>query len=162
MGLAPVTALVAETTPAPRLRCSRLADAAMFREALSRRPVRKTEHFGLHVLPKAQAFESTRWLIGAVVPKRAARRAVTRNAVRRRIYVAADHCLQTWIANTPSDGVASEARPVVEPRGLHLVVRLIRGWSADELRSASHAHWREQVSTELARLFDSANWAARA
>lgn len=71
----------------------RLRTRAQFQALLGQRPVARTAHFALHRLswpapePVAPLFgpPDTRWL-GAMVPKRWARRAVTRNAIRRQVY----------------------------------------------------------------------------
>ena len=71
-----------------------LRTRAQFQALLAHRPVARTAHFALHRLPVPAAGtpEATlfgapaqAWL-GAMVPKRWARRAVTRNAIRRQIY----------------------------------------------------------------------------
>ncbi len=71
-----------------------LRTRAQFQALLAHRPVARTAHFALHRLPAAAApgpeaalfgAPGQAWL-GAMVPKRWARRAVTRNAIRRQIY----------------------------------------------------------------------------
>ncbi len=71
-----------------------LRTRAQFQALLAHRPVARTAHFALHRLPvpaagtpEAALFgaPAQAWL-GAMVPKRWARRAVTRNAIRRQIY----------------------------------------------------------------------------
>ncbi|HOV21040.1 ribonuclease P protein component [Ottowia sp.] len=71
-----------------------LRTRAQFQALLAHRPVARTAHFALHRLPvpapgtpEATLFgaPAQAWL-GAMVPKRWARRAVTRNAIRRQIY----------------------------------------------------------------------------
>lgn len=74
----------------------RLRTRAQFQALLRQRPVARTAHFALHRLPvQALVLDPTTaalfappgasWL-GAMAPKRWARRAVTRNAIRRQIY----------------------------------------------------------------------------
>lgn len=72
----------------------RLRTRAQFQALLAHRPVARTAHFALHRLPapasgtpEAALFGAPgqAWL-GAMAPKRWARRAVTRNAIRRQIY----------------------------------------------------------------------------
>ncbi|MBS0406075.1 MAG: ribonuclease P protein component [Proteobacteria bacterium] len=72
----------------------RLRTRAQFQALLAHRPVARTAHFALHRLPvpatdgaEAALFGAPgqAWL-GAMVPKRWARRAVTRNTIRRQIY----------------------------------------------------------------------------
>ncbi len=70
----------------------RLKSRAQFQAVMADRPVAKTAHFALH---RGSLDEPTNgrplfpvhaaW-IGVVLPKRWARRAVTRNAIRRQIY----------------------------------------------------------------------------
>lgn len=94
----------------------RLKTRAQFQAALAGGTVARTPHFALHrlVLPvdvgfvapsansgtvtDAQALFPVAGLwLGAMVPKRWARRAVTRNAIKRQIYTVA----QTWEAHLP-------------------------------------------------------------
>ena len=94
----------------------RLKTRAQFQAALAGGTVARTPHFALHrlVLPvdtgvaapsanlgpvgNAQAlFPVAELLLGAMVPKRWARRAVTRHALTRQIYTVA----QTWQADLP-------------------------------------------------------------
>ena len=94
----------------------RLKTRAQFQAALAGGTVARTPHFALHrlVLPvdtgvaapsanlgpvgNAQALFPVAGLwLGAMVPKRWARRAVTRNAIKRQIYTVA----QTWQADLP-------------------------------------------------------------
>ena len=94
----------------------RLKTRAQFQAALAGGTVARTPHFALHrlVLPvdtgvaapsanlgpvgNAQAlFPVAELWLGAMVPKRWARRAVTRNAIKRQIYTVA----QTWQADLP-------------------------------------------------------------
>lgn len=75
----------------------RLRSRQQFQAAMAGAPVAKTPHFALHraaldahvegklLFPVADA-----WL-GVLLPKRWARRAVTRNAIRRQIYEVARH-----------------------------------------------------------------------
>ena len=70
----------------------RIRSRAQFQAAMVDRPVAKTPHFALHraALEVPQAARplfpvADAWL-GVVLPKRWARRAVTRNAIRRQIY----------------------------------------------------------------------------
>ena len=78
-----------------------LRTRAQFQALLAHRPVARTAHFALHRLPvpapgtpEATLFgaPAQAWL-GAMVPKRWARRAVTRNAIRRQIYAVGADCL---------------------------------------------------------------------
>jgi ribonuclease P protein component len=125
-----------------------MVDAAVFREALSRRPVAKTAHFSLHALAiqvpttgvgQTRASRPTPSSLGVVLPKRLARRAVTRNALRRRIYAVAARASQAVSAEKP--------QPATQ-----WVVRLARGWGEDELRSARNPAWCAHVCQELAQL----------
>lgn len=70
----------------------RLRSRAQFQAVMSGAPVAKTAHFALHRGALDAPIEgrplfplSAAWL-GVVLPKRWARRAVTRNAIRRQIY----------------------------------------------------------------------------
>lgn len=120
------------------------------------RTVARTEHFALHRAPFGPAPEpgaaapgptgpepagspalfavrQEPWL-GAIVPKRWARRAVTRNAIRRQIYTVSQH----FEADLPA--------------AAH-VVRLRAGFDRAQFRSASSPALKAAVRTELHRLF---------
>jgi ribonuclease P protein component len=120
--------------------------------------VAKTAHFALHRAPlagPADAFPSGRapaaavrplfpvaapWL-GVVLPKRWAKRAVTRNAIRRQIY--------------------ETARPLTGqlPAAVH-VVRLRAGFSREQFVSASSDALKRAVRAELLQLWSRAGLTA--
>ena len=114
--------------------------------------VARTEHFALHragFQPTGQesssagpgsersqalfAVQGEPW-IGAIVPKRWARRAVTRNAIKRQIYTVS----QDFEARLPA--------------AAH-VVRLRAGFDKARFRSATSPELKEAVRAELQRLF---------
>lgn len=114
--------------------------------------VSRTEHFALHRAgfppPVEQgsstgpgsersaalfAVQAEPWL-GAIVPKRWARRAVTRNAIKRQIYTVS---------------LDFEARL---PAAVH-VVRLRAGFDRARFRSATSPELKQAVRAELQRLF---------
>lgn len=122
----------------------RLRTRAQFQAALSAVTVARTAHFALHrcalAAPAAGAavaqpplFQPADdvWL-GAMVPKRWARRAVTRNAIRRQIYALAE-------------GAAL-------PQAAH-VVRLRAGFDRSRFVSASSDALKRAVRAELEQLF---------
>jgi len=121
----------------------RLRTRAQFQAALSAVTVARTAHFALHrcalAAPAAGAaaqpplFQPADdvWL-GAMVPKRWARRAVTRNAIRRQIYALA------------------EGAPL--PQAAH-VVRLRAGFDRSRFVSASSDALKRAVRAELEQLF---------
>ena len=115
--------------------------------------VARTEHFALHRAgfqptgqesssaagpgssgsPALFAVQGEPW-IGAIVPKRWARRAVTRNAIKRQIYTVS----QDFEARLPA--------------AVH-VVRLRAGFDKARFRSATSPELKEAVRAELQRLF---------
>ena len=114
--------------------------------------VARTEHFALHragFQPAGQesssagpgsdrfqalfAVQGEPWM-GAIVPKRWARRAVTRNAIKRQIYTVS----QDFEARLPA--------------AAH-VVRLRAGFDKARFRSATSPELKEAVRAELQRLF---------
>lgn len=134
----------------------RLKTRAQFQAVLAGRPVSRTPHFALHQLslPAAggavvsatgpvpplfaqpAALPLQPWL-GAMVPKRWARRAVTRNAIKRQIHaVSADF----------------QARL---PLAAH-VVRLRAGFERSQFVSASSVLLKRAVRQELQQLFERA------
>ncbi|MFT4193032.1 ribonuclease P protein component [Ottowia sp.] len=117
-----------------------LRTRAQFQALLGTPAVARTAHFALHRLrPHADgdaalfAPADAAWL-GAMAPKRWARRAVTRNAIRRQIYAVGD-------ALTPPLGA-----------GAHLV-RLRSAFAPAQFPSARSDALRRAVRAELQQLF---------
>ena len=130
----------------------RLKSRAQFQAVLAGSTVSRTPHFALHRTefdvpsPPAgpesdgrQALFAVRdeaWL-GAMVPKRWAKRAVTRNAIKRQIYA-----------------VSSTAEPSLRVAA-HLV-RLRAGFDRKQFPSATSDALKRAVRTELQELFGKA------
>ena len=121
-------------------RVQRLRTRAQFQALLAYRPVARTAHFALHrlALPAERAPEAglfgpapASWL-GAMVPKRWARRAVTRNAIRRQVYALGG--AQPW------------------PRPAARLVRLHTAFSPAQFPSAGSLALRRAVRAELREL----------
>ena len=124
----------------------RLRTRAQFQALLRTPPVARTTHFALHSLhasPSAMAAEShasvflpdgSVWL-GAMTPKRCARRAVTRNAIRRQVYA-----------------LGAQLDP--PPGGQAYLVRLRAAYSPALFPSAVSDALRLAVRTELIQLFE--------
>lgn len=116
----------------------RLRSRQQFQAVLAQAPVAKTPHFALHRLAPGATAEGSSplfpepgpWL-GALVPKRWARRAVTRNAIRRQIYATA---------------------PAGLPVAAH-VLRLRSGFNRAHFVSASSAALKRAVREELLQLW---------
>lgn len=125
-----------------------MTERAQFQAVLAGQTVARTTHFVLHrkpLLPDAANAlfppcplntEPLAW-IGAMVPKRWARRAVTRNAIRRQVY-------------TLVDGVSDQFT------GAAHLVRLRSGFAKAEFPSASSTALKIAVRTELQQLFSKA------
>jgi ribonuclease P protein component len=115
---------------------ARLQHKAQFQQGLDQAVVARSPHFVLHA-PSAKdlAPDTTpsHW-IGAVIPKRWAKRAVTRNAIRRQIYQAWAECFTRM------------------PRGTH-VVRLRQPFAATPFKSATSCALKTAVRQELQQLF---------
>lgn len=117
----------------------RLKTKAQFQAVMAGPPVAKTPHFALHMaaltamhgevllFPVADA-----WL-GALVPKRWARRAVTRNTIRRQIYETS----RSWTGPLPQAA---------------MVVRLRAEFSRKQFISATSDALKLAVRTELQAL----------
>lgn len=132
----------------------RLKTRAQFQAVLAGATVARTTHFALHRCPLdapagqvASLFASTQaqphvWL-GAMVPKRWARRAVTRNAIKRQIYT------------------VSAATEASLPAAAH-VVRLRAAFDRKEFVSASSDKLKAAVRAELQQLLSRAAAGARA
>ena len=103
-------------------------------------PVAKTAHFALHMAKSHEPggvpdlFPGGGAWLGVLVPKRWARRAVTRNALRRQIYA-----------------VAREMSAGLPP--LPMVVRLRSGFSRPDFPSASSDALKSVARAELLSLF---------
>ena len=129
----------------------RLKTRGQFQAVLAGERVASTTHFVLHrnviadmrrpvagnrqdtPIAHAVAASDTVWL-GAMVPKRWAKRAVTRNAIKRQIY-----------------SVSSQI--VFDLPGAAHVVRLRAGFDRKQFVSASSDQLKDQVRQELIRLF---------
>lgn len=120
----------------------RLQLRAQFQAALAGATVARTPHFALHRCALAAPDATTKplfvidgvpWL-GAMVPKRWARRAVTRNTIKRQIY-----------------SVCREA-DLVWPCAAH-VVRLRASFDRKDFPSATSDHLKAAVRDELRQLF---------
>lgn len=106
-------------------------------------------HFALHALshqaPVLHKKASAGGLrLGALLPKRFAKRAVTRNLMRRQIYAAGFACL-------PQLQVA--AQQAQEPQCLDLVLRLRKTFAVAEFSSASSQQLKNTARGELDALF---------
>ena len=115
----------------------RLKTRAQFQAALAGTTVARTTHFALHrcALDAASAlFAMPDVWLGAMVPKRWARRAVTRNAIKRQIYQ------------------VSTAPDISLPPAAH-VVRLRAGFDRARFPSASSEQLKAAVRGELQQLF---------
>lgn len=138
-----------------RSKVQRLKTRPQFQAALAGGTVSRTSHFALHrlaLMPKVVAFPGNEhpvgsdlsedqalfgvldvWL-GAMVPKRWARRAVTRNAIKRQIYNVSAHFAETL------------------PCAAH-VVRLRSEFDRKRFISASSDALKAAVRAELEQLF---------
>ncbi|GAA6142289.1 hypothetical protein NBRC116584_21070 [Hydrogenophaga sp. 5NK40-0174] len=123
----------------------RLRNRSQFQAVMASAPVAKTEHFALHRAPLSRANARSQdgralfpvvdqaW-VGVVQPKRCAKRAVTRNTLRRQIYaVAAD-----LGENLPADA---------------WVVRLKAPFSRQQFISSTSVALKQAAREELGQLF---------
>lgn len=122
----------------------RLKTRAQFQAVLAGATVARTAHFALHRCPLdapsggASLFAGQDVWVGAMVPKRWARRAVTRNAIKRQIY-----------------NVTAAAPEASLPQAAH-VVRLRAGFDRKQFVSASSDKLKAAVRTELQQLLERA------
>lgn len=118
----------------------RIRTRPQFQAAMAGAIVAKTPHFALHrlSLPGPEhgrlLFPVSDTWIGVVLPKRWAKRAVTRNAIRRQVYELARLIGSRWPA-------------------VALVVRLRSGFSRERFVSAASEALRRVVRAELEQLF---------
>jgi ribonuclease P protein component len=131
-----------------RLRLQHIEHRAQFQWVMAGPPVVKTAHFALHLAtPQAPAggiapagvlsrppFIGAGPWVGVVIPKRWAKRAVTRNMVKRQIYA-----------------LAQERLPVLPCAAL--VVRLRSGFDRKHFISATSDALKLAVRTELQQLY---------
>ena len=123
-----------------------------FQAALAGGLIAKSPHFALHRLVfDPQASKDERLLfsvkdiwIGAMVPKRWARRAVTRNAIKRQIYTVSSSLQHALIPALP----------------VAFLVRLRREFSRQLFASASSCALKEAVRAELLVLMQAVTSAA--
>jgi ribonuclease P protein component len=117
----------------------RIRTRPQFQAAMAGAIVAKTPHFALHrlALPGPEhgrlLFPVSDTWIGVVLPKRWAKRAVTRNSIRRQVYEASRLCA----AQMPQAA---------------LVVRLRSGFSREQFVSASSDALKRAVRAELQQL----------
>lgn len=117
----------------------RLRSKAQFQAAMAGPPVAKTPHFALHRTPldvrsgDVCLFPVQDTWLGVLIPKRWARRAVTRNTIRRQIYEVA----RLHASGLPQAG---------------LVVRLRSEFSRKQFVSATSTVLKQAVRQELVSL----------
>ena len=120
-------------------RLGRIRHRAQFDVVLAQRPFAKTMHFALHLAPtdahegKDGLFPGGGAWLGALLPKRWARRAVTRNTLRRQIYA-----------------VAADSAPL---RSGAMVVRQHSAFDLKAFPSATSSALKHAVRAELQTLF---------
>lgn len=118
----------------------RLKTRSQFQAVLGGQIIARTPHFALHACALAPApaqeplFQHADVWMGAMVPKRWARHAATRNAIKRQVYTVSSHL---------SDRL---------PQAAH-VVRLRVAFDRKQFRSASSPCLKDAVRAELEQLF---------
>ena len=107
----------------------KLTQRADFDAVMSAGVIAVTSHFALH-----QQTSGEKSRIGAVVPKRWARKAVTRNLIKRQIYALGR---EPWVTDLPT---------------ADRVIRLRKTFDTKHFISASSPNLRHAVRTELYKL----------
>ena len=128
----------------------RLKTRPQFQAVFGGKLIAKTSHFAMHrveldqacpeknqILPVSPLFPIKENWLGAMVPKRCAKRAVTRNAIKRQIYSVSASLIQ------PSPPAA-------------FLVRLRQEFSRKDYASASSVALKEAVRAELLVLLQAA------
>ncbi|MEY2994674.1 MAG: hypothetical protein RL357_1609 [Pseudomonadota bacterium] len=117
---------------------NKLTQKRQFGLVLAHPPVAHSRHFAVHVLAtQTPDFSPAHGVwAGVVLPKRWAKRAVTRNALRRQIYA------------ITSDFLGQHA-DAWSPQGLAMVVRLRRSFDPQQFVSAWSEPLRQAVRAEL-------------
>jgi ribonuclease P protein component len=118
-----------------------LLTRAHFDVVMAQRPVARTAHFVLHqgVNPLA-ALAQQDHAVGVVLPKRWAKSAVRRNAIRRAVYRLADQRIQAAAGLLPCGA---------------WVVRLHRGFDKAQFNSPTSSVFGVAVEAELHKLLSS-------
>nr|WP_298424027.1 ribonuclease P protein component [Hylemonella sp.] len=130
------------------MQARRLKTQSQFQALLASTPLARTEHFVMHRLDLPMGSEMSTpaaatagpfpagglWL-GAMVPKRWARRAVTRNLIKRQIYSIGEQRLAA-----PADAA--------------YLVRLRSAYGRQQFRSAASDLLRAAVRSEIEQLFE--------
>ena len=120
----------------------RLKNRAQFQAVTAKPPVFQTSHFALHAVPADQVPGlGAASAIGVLLPKRWAKRAVTRNGMRRQIYAVFNQVLPLSATWTPRDAA--------------LVIRLRRSFLREEFVSAWSKPLARAVRAELQQLRNS-------
>jgi ribonuclease P protein component len=131
-------------------RVAHLSGPAAFKAVLAQPALAKSEHFSLHVL-RSSAAQGLSCAAGVLVPKRWAKRAVSRNAIRRQAYV----WLHGWL-----DAHSAPAGHTAE-HVIHAVVRMRTGFATQHGESAASASLKRTVRAELLEMHRKASqrWA---
>ena len=116
-----------------------IVDKKIFQEVLRAGATTKTEHFTLYRLnalsDKSKIAEADNLQIGLIVPKRQARKAVTRNAIKRQAYS---------ISRELASEYANE---------LH-VIRLSKEFERKDYHSASSKLLKTEIDKEIRALYN--------
>lgn len=118
------------------MKIRRLQTQPQFQALLKRPPVARSAHFALHSLalqPLPAVFPAGGVWLGAMTPKRWAKRAVTRNLIRRQIY-----------------GIGEQRTSAQDAAYL---VRLRAGYDLKQFPSAASQALRSAVRAEIEMLF---------
>ncbi len=114
----------------PLQRAPHLSGPDAFKRVLNAGTVARSAHFSVHFSPDSH------WQVGALVPKRWAKRAVTRNAVRRQVYAWFDAAMRGPDDQRPAQG--------------WFVVRLRASFAAETPACAKSRMLTQAVRAELA------------
>jgi ribonuclease P protein component len=120
----------------------RLKTREQFQAVLAIAPKSKSAHFAMHCSGDAVMTAQSEICIGAMIPKRWAKRAVTRNLIKRQIY-----------------NMAQRYGAMLAPQA-H-VVRMRASFDTKKFKSASSAQLKQLVRTEMEELFSSLCYAAQ-
>jgi ribonuclease P protein component len=115
-----------------------IAEKEVFQEILKIRAFAKTEYFALHrkivsnELTKMSEFTSL--CVGVIVPKRWAKKAVTRNAIKRQIYI---------LTSDLAGHFKNEQH----------VIKLIKSFDKNQYMSATSKAFKANVRVEIQKLY---------
>jgi ribonuclease P protein component len=113
----------------------KLANQAQFEQVMASELLVRSPHFVVHMAKIGNdASENNANFIGLIVPKKWAKKAVARNAIKRQVI----ETWRQWVCDKPA---------------MAYVVRLKSSWKINQFKSAVSNQFKESLRLELSHLF---------